>query len=99
MANFILSNKAVEDLSKIWNYTFDYWSERQADNYYYMLLENSKEIAMHPNIGKNYEEIMEQLFGFRAGRHIIFYRKVNVNKVEITRILHEQMAIKNRIIE
>ena len=31
MAKYHFSNKAVEDLSAIWNYTFDAWSEHQAD--------------------------------------------------------------------
>ena len=31
MAKFIITNKAVEDLSKIWNYTYEFWSENQAD--------------------------------------------------------------------
>ena len=99
MANYYLTNKAVDDLSKIWNYTFDNWSEQQADKYYQMLLDNCKEIAENPNIGKNYERIVSQLFGHRTGRHIIFYRKVNKSEVEITRILHEQMDLEHRIIE
>lgn len=36
---------------------------------------------------------------FKAGRHIIFYRKRTETKVEIIRILHEQMDLKNRILE
>ena len=99
MAKYILTNKAVDDLSKIWNYTFDNWSEHQADRYYQMLLVNCREIAEKPNIGKNYEGIVNQLFGLRTGRHIIFYRKVSSSKVEITRILQEQMDLKNRIME
>jgi len=42
MSKFTLTNKAVEDLSDIWNYTFDQWSERQADIYYQMLIENCR---------------------------------------------------------
>lgn len=99
MAKYSLTNKAVEDLSSIWNYTFDQWSESQADVYYQMLIENCREIADKPNIGKNYEGIINRLFGLRSGRHIIFYRKINPNEVEITRILHEQMDLKNRILE
>ena len=34
MANYNLTNKAVEDLEKIWDYTFQKWSEQQADKYY-----------------------------------------------------------------
>lgn len=92
-----LTNKAVEDLSGIWNYTYDNWSEKQADMYYYMLLENFVEIADNPLLGKNYDGIADKLFGFRAGRHIIFYRRLNKNFIEITRILHEQMDLKNRM--
>jgi toxin ParE1/3/4 len=99
MARYILTKKAVEDLSKIWNYTFDNWSENQADAYYKMLIENCKEIAVNPNFGKNYEGILKNLLGFKAGRHIIFFRKINDLEVEITRILHEQMDLKNRVYE
>ncbi|WP_420318747.1 type II toxin-antitoxin system RelE/ParE family toxin [Ekhidna sp.] len=34
MANYQLTNLAVQDLTDIWNYTFDNWSEQQADVYY-----------------------------------------------------------------
>jgi toxin ParE1/3/4 len=61
-----------------------------------MLLENCKGIAENPGIGKKYEGIVKRLFGLIAGRHIFFYR--NANEVEITRILHEQMDVKNRIL-
>ncbi len=74
-------------------------SEYQADKYYQMLLENCYEIACNPELGKNYAVVTEYLFGFKAGRHIIFYRKIGENVVEITRILHEQMDLKNRIAE
>jgi len=32
MTRFRFTNKAVEDLSAIWNYTFDTWSEKQPEN-------------------------------------------------------------------
>ena len=73
MANFGLTNKAVEDLTEIWNYTFEKWSENQAAYYYQMLLDNCQEIADNKIFGKNYEGIIKSLFGIRAGRHIIFY--------------------------
>ena len=99
MAQYKLTNKAVDDLTRIWNYTFDKWSENQADKYYLMLLENCNEVALNPDLGKSYSVVTENLLGFKAGRHIIFYRKMEENEVEITRILHEQMDLKNRIIE
>lgn len=99
MSDYKLTNKAVEDLSGIWNYTFDIWSENQADKYYQNLLNDFAEIAENPEIGKNYDDIAHQLFGLKSGRHIIFYRILTKDLVEITRILHEQMDLKNRVSE
>ena len=99
MAKYELTNEAVEDLSNIWDYTFDNWSENQADKYYDMLLDTCQEIADNPEPGKNYDGITSDLFGLKTSRHIIFYRKRNDQPIEITRILHERMDLKNRIIE
>lgn len=99
MAKLELTKKAVEDLADIWNYTYENWSERQADKYYQLLVESFKEIADNPLIGKNYSEIAERLRGFKVGRHIVFFREMKIQKVEIIRILHEQIDLKNRIIE
>jgi len=99
MAKFELTKKAVEDLADIWNYTYENWSEHQADKYYQLLIESFKEIAGNPSIGKNYSGIVESLRGLKVGRHIIFFRMMEGRNVEITRILHEQMDLKNRIIE
>ena len=99
MATYKLTNKAVEDLNQIWEYTIYKWSEQQADNYYNLLLESCQNIADKPNLGKNYDGIMSELFGLKTNRHIIFYRIFSEQYVEITRILHERMDLKNRINE
>lgn len=97
MAKFSLTNKAVQDLNGIWIYTFENWSEKQADKYYQMLLNTCQEVADNQSLGKNYEEIATGLHGFKTNRHIIFYRRIEVDRIEITRILHERMDLKNRI--
>ena len=99
MARYKFTHKAVEDLTFIWNYTYDKWSENQADIYYHLILENCSELACNPGLGKNYSEIIQNLLGFKTGRHIIFYRRIEENEIEITRILHEQMDLKNRLKE
>jgi toxin ParE1/3/4 len=99
MAEYKLTNKAVEDLSKIWDYTFEVWSEKQADKYYNGLISNCQEIAENPDLGKNYEGISKELLGIKSNRHIVLYRTLNENYVEITRILHERMDLKKRIAE
>ena len=99
MAKYELTNKAVQDLNKIWNYTFEKWSEYQADKYYEMLLSSCQDIANNPELGKNYTGISSELYGVKVNRHIIFYRKAIDTPIEITRILHEQMDLKNRVAE
>ena len=97
MAKYKLTNKAVEDLTGIWDYTLDKWSEKQADRYYNMLLNNCQDIANNPKLGKNYEGITTELFELKVNRHIIFYRKLINKPIEITRILHERMDLNNKI--
>jgi toxin ParE1/3/4 len=97
MGSYIFTKKAVLDLSAIWEYTVATWSERQADKYYFMLLDTCQELADGKVSGKIYSEISAEIFGFRVGQHILFYRRLNHEKVEIARILHTQMDLKNRI--
>ena len=99
MVKYELTNKAVADLNEIWEYTLENWSENQADRYYDMLLGIFQDIADNPELGKNYDGIKSDLFGLKANRHVIFYRKSEVNPIEITRILHERMDLKKRITE
>jgi len=99
MGKYILTKKALSDLSDIWDYTIKTWSETQADKYYFMLLESCKTLADNPELGKHYDQISDNLKGFRAGRHVIFYQKHESGSILIIRILHSQMDLKNRIDE
>ena len=97
MAKVIWRQKAIHDLNDIWEYTFENWSENQADKYYAAIKIACKEIGEHPDLGKTYIDISRNLLGFKSGKHIIFYRSVSENQIEIIRILHEQMDLKNRL--
>ena len=99
MANYRLTKKAAEDLALIWNYTVDTWSENQADRYFRMLLDSCQNISEGEITGKHYEGIFSGLLGKKTGKHIIFYRKVEGDVVEIVRILHERMDLKRHIKE
>lgn len=94
MAKYYLTNKAVEDLTNIWNYTFEEWSESQADNYYALLLEAFQDISDNPELGKNYEGIAKGVSGFRINKHIVFYRRIDTGLIEVVRILHGRMNLK-----
>ena len=97
MAKYRFTNKAVEDLSDIWDYTLETWPERQADLYYEMLIGFCEDIVEHPELGKHYDEITEELYGFRANSHVIFYRRVSQDEIKVIRILHGSMDLKNRM--
>jgi toxin ParE1/3/4 len=73
--------------------------EKKAYKYYDDLISNCEEIAENPNLGKNYEGVSKQLLGIKTNRHIIFYRTLSEDYVEITRILHERIDFKKRIAE
>ena len=97
MNNYFLTNKAVSDLSQIWEYTYKVWSKSQADKYYFELLSDCQYLANHQHSGKNYIEINKEIFGYKSGQHIIFYRIKSKNEIEITRILQSSMDLSNRI--
>jgi toxin ParE1/3/4 len=96
MAKYYLTYKAVDDLTEIWNYTFDEWSEKQADKYYALLLNSCQEIAENPNFGKKYDNVSDKLLGFKSNKHILFYKIISNNEIEIIRILHNQMDLKSK---
>ena len=97
MAKVILKQEAIADLNNIWKYTFEKWSENQADKYYAMLKLACAEIGKNPQIGKQYDKINKNLLGLHSGRHIIFYQFIDQQEIEIIRILHERMDLRNRI--
>jgi len=99
MAKVILREKAIHDLNNIWFYTFEEWSESQADKYYAMLKLACMGIGENPEIGKEYNDINKNILGIRSGKHIIFYKIISENEIEVIRVLHERMDLENRISE
>ncbi len=99
MAKVILRQKAIDDLYNIWHYTFEKWSENQADKYYAIIKMSCNSIGENPEIGKEYEGINRSLLGLKSEKHIIFYQQISSDRIEIIRILHERMDLKNRLTE
>ena len=97
MPKFQFTNKAIDDLTDIWNYTLVNWSENQADKYYIEIINKCKEISENHLDGKPYDSIYESLKGSKINKHIIFYREIDENLIEIERILHQKMDLRNRL--
>ena len=99
MANYKLTKKAIQDLKHIWNYTFDNWSEKQADKYYREIIKHCSKLANNPTAGRLYEKLLSGLRGSKVNKHIIFYRQLAEYEIEVERILHERMDLKTRLLE
>jgi len=96
---YSISEKANQDIEKIWLYTFENWSIEQADRYYNLILDEIEFISENFESGKSADYIKK---GYRSSivkSHIIFYKKSKRNSIEIIRVLHQKMDIENRIDE
>ncbi len=96
---YSISEKANQDIEKIWLYTFENWSLEQADRYYNLILDEIEFISENFESGKSADYIKN---GYRSSivkSHIIFYKKSRRNIVEIIRVLHQKMDIENRMDE
>ena len=92
--NYKIGKLAESDLENIWLYTFEEWSLEQADYYYDLIMDEIEYIAENPKTGKDFNVVRKGYFRSRVKSHFIFY-KINLKeeKVEIIRILHQQMDI------
>tara|TARA_R110002074_G_scaffold275763_1_gene447217 strand:+ start:314 stop:613 length:300 start_codon:yes stop_codon:yes gene_type:complete len=97
MPKYRLTSLSNQDLNEIWEYTFRKWSIKQADKYYDLLIESFNQITLEPNCGKNYDGVEPKLRGLKTGKHIVFYELIDDDTIEISRILHQSMDIKNKI--
>jgi len=96
-AKFRISEKAVEDLEKIWQYTYETWSKDQANRYYNLLIDEINYISENPNSGRPMDYIKK---GYRASivkSHLIFYRLGDDEIVEVIRILHQMMDVESHL--
>ena len=92
-----ISQQAIEDLDKIWTYTLNKWSKEQADRYYDLIIAEIEFIADNYLIGKSVEQTRKNYRVTKIKSHLIFYRKVENEIVEIVRVLHQRMDIKKRL--
>jgi toxin ParE1/3/4 len=95
--NLKFTNKAVNDLSDIWDYTLKNWSEKQAEKYYNLIIENCKKLGIQNKKVKDYNEIYPMLKGFKISKHLIFYLTKEDQTIEIIRILHEKMDYRDKL--
>ena len=96
-STYRISKTAIEDLNNIWIYTFHRWSKEQADRYYDLIIAEIEFISDNFMTGKSAEQTRKDYKVTSIKSHLIFYRKAEDDIVEIVRILHQRMDIKNRL--
>jgi toxin ParE1/3/4 len=95
---YIISKRASKDLENIWLYTFENWSQEQADRYFNLIVDEIENITRDPLSGKDYSEIRKGYFCSKVKSHFVFYRiNIKKNAIEIIRVLHQQMDIESRL--
>lgn len=97
---FKISKEAQIDIENIWLYTFETWSKEQADRYFNLIFDEIEYLTQNPTSGKDYSHVRIGYYRSKVKSHLIFYR-INLKEkaIEIIRILHQQMDIKNRLSE
>lgn len=95
MAVLNFTKKAVTDLSKIWKATYKRISENQADTYFNVLISSCQDVSERLHLEEKGHVVCPNVFGIRTLQHLVFYRTINGNEVEIVRIIHDRMALKN----
>ena len=93
-----ISERAISDLEKIWFYTFNKWSKEQADRYHRLIIQEIEFITHNFNQSRNVDYIRAGYRMTKVKSHLIYFRKVG-DFIEIIRILHENIDIKNRLSE
>lgn len=95
--SYKISVKASEDIENIWLYTFENWSFEQADRYVNLIFDEIEYLADNPNSGKDFSHIRKSYRCSKVKSHLIFYRLVEKQNIEIIRVLHQRMDIENRL--
>ncbi len=92
-----ISEKAKKDLEGIWIYTYENWSDIQADRYYNLIINEIEFLSENFETGKSINQVKE---GYRTSKiksHLICYKKGDDGMLEVIRILHQRMDVENRL--
>ena len=99
MSEYIISEKALEDINNIWIYTAENWSVEQADRYYNLIIDEIEYVIRNFDTARDFGEIRKSYKCSKVKSHLIFFKKDKMNEIEVIRVLHERMDIESRLKE
>ena len=95
MENYSLSNEAIADLSSIWDYTKNQWSDAQAEKYTNRLFDKFENL--NPKDSQKISTRFGTHYLIKHEKHVILFSlKDNSNRF-ILRILHRQMDLEHHM--
>jgi len=99
MSEYIISEKALEDINNIWIYTAENWSVEQADRYYNLIIDEIEYIVSNLDMARDFGKIRKSYRYSKVKSHLIFFKKDENNEIEVVRVLHERMDVENGLSE
>jgi len=92
-----ISEKASEDIENIWLFTYENWSQEQADRYYNLIMDEIEFVSENFESGMSRDYLRKGYRSTKVKSHIIFYKKSLKNIVEIIRVFHQKMDVESRL--
>ncbi|MDI9348589.1 MAG: type II toxin-antitoxin system RelE/ParE family toxin [Candidatus Symbiobacter sp.] len=115
MPKVIYAQSAIKDLEDIYDYSIDRWGVASAMRYKDLIKRAENQIAQNPyqiisrsllNYPANYRSLNLTLVSqadfavkVKHPRHVIYYRIINIDTVEIIRILHHRMDVNSGLVK
>ena len=93
MNSFTLTQSAKTDLKEVARFTEKNWGRTQRNIYIKQVDDMFHRLADTPSIGQNCDYINSNYQKCPQGSHIIFYKTVSNQSIQIIRILHKSMDI------
>jgi toxin ParE1/3/4 len=87
MPEYIISEKALEDINTIWIYTAENWSVEQADRYYNLIIDEIEYSVANLDMALDFGKIRKSYRYSKVKSHLIFFKKDKTNEIEVVRVL------------
>ncbi len=95
---YFLRQKAKEDLMEIGRYTLKAWGRRQRDAYLGALYKCFEKLAAGGGHVRDCSHILPGYKRYHCERHLIFFKDTVDGDLDIIRVLHQSMHVKDRLL-
>ena len=99
MSQYVISEKALQDINNLWIYTAENSSVAQVNRYYNLIFDEIEYIINNFDMARDCGKILKSYKYSKVKSHLIFFKKDKMNEIEVVRVLHEKMDVESRLIE